>query len=224
MAPSMSFSKTNYDMKNFLWLFLLAPIWNLQGQDNSTLSKMEKTYKGYLMACDNSNGEKAVNYLDSNSLVFFELLLHHLWYADSLALEKLSMSERWTVLFVRHIVPKERILAFTPHSLAVCVVGEIGSPGSYVEEGYELGNLRIEGNKAFAKLVVRGEFADPELEFTKEHGHWKISLIPFMREAESSLPGHFNKKGNYSEKAFHVWFLESLTDKPVDPVIWKPVK
>jgi hypothetical protein len=211
-------------MKNILWLLLLAPLWNLHGQNNSTLSRLEKTYKGYLTACDKGNGEKAVSYLDSNSIVFFELMLHHLWYADSMALEKLSMSERWSVLFVRHLVSKERIIAFTPHSLAVCVLGETGSLGSYVREGYNLGDLRIEGNKAFAKLVFQDKTIDPEFEFTNEHGHWKISLIPFMRDAESSIPRNFNKKGNYSEKALHLWLLESFSDKPVEPKIWEPIK
>jgi len=211
-------------MKSILWLFLLIPFPGLHGQDNSTLSRLEKTYKGYLTACENSDGEKALSYLDSNSLVLFELMLHQLWYADSMTLEKLSMSERWTVLFVRHIVPKERIITFTPHSFAVCVLGETGAPGSYINEGYELGNLRIEGNKAFAKLVFQHKTIDPEFEFTKEHGHWKISLIPFMRDAESSIPRNFNKKGIYSEKAFHLWLLESFSDKPLDPMIWEPIK
>jgi hypothetical protein len=71
--------------------------------------------------------------------------------------------------------------------------------------------------------MIKGNPKDPEYEFTKENGRWKISLFPFMDYAEISLARSF-KWVNHDDKAFNMWLIESFTGKPVDPAIWMAVK
>jgi len=209
-------------MKNLILLLCLTPCFCLHGQESSTLSKLEKTYKGFMTACDENNGTKAIQFLDHNSMVFFELMLNDLWYADSIALEKLPLSERHTILLLRQTVSQEKLISFTPRTLAIYALGEI-TPGSYVREGYTLGDLREVNSKAYARLIMREYHLDPEFEFTKEKGHWKLSLIPFLKDAETRLPARF-KKANTTDKDFILFLLESYSDKPISPEIWNPVK
>ena len=209
-------------MKNLILLLCLTPCFCLHGQESSTLSKLEKTYKGFMTACDEGNGEKAIQYLDHNSMVFFELMLNDLWYADSTSLEKLPVAEKHTILILRQTVPQEKLISFIPRTLAIYVLGEI-TPGSYVRGGYKLGELREENSKAFARLLVRDFYVDPEFEFTKENGHWKLSLIPFLQDAETHLLARY-KKANTSEKDFILFLMESYSDKPISPEIWNPIK
>jgi len=168
------------------------------------------------------NGEKALNYLDNNSTKFFELMLNDLWYADSVNIEKLPIAEKHCILISRHLLPEEKLISFNAHSFAVYVLGEIGI-GSYVQEGYTLGYLRTEKDKAFASLMFQGHPLDPEFEFSQEKGRWKISLMPFMMDTESRIPARFYK-GSTSDKGFISFLLESYSDKPISPDIWKPVK
>jgi hypothetical protein len=210
-------------MKNLIWLFFLTPCIGLHGQENSTLSKLEKTYKGFMTACDDRNGEKALKYMDHNSKVFFELMLNDLWYADSVTLEKLPIAEKHIILIMRQSVPYEKLVSFTPHSFAIYVLDEIGPPGSYAREGYSLVDFRKENSKAYARLIMREFHLDPEFEFTKEKGRWKLSLIPFIQDTESRLPARW-KKRDTTEKDFIVFLVESYSDMPMSPEIWNPVK
>jgi hypothetical protein len=210
-------------MKNLIWLFFLTTSLNLHGQENSTVSKLEKTYKGFMTSCDKGKGEKALRYLDHNSMVFFELMLNDLWYADSVTLEKLPLAERHSILLLRQLFPREKLSSFTPQTFPVFVIDEIGPPGIYLDEGYSLGDIREVNNKAFARLKVRDFNADPEFEFTKENGHWKLSILPFIKEAESCIHRRFIKNNN-SDKEFISFLISSYSDQPIDPNIWKATK
>lgn len=210
-------------MKNLFSLFFLVTGLSLYGQDNSTLSKLEATYKGFMVSCDKQDGKKALSYLDNDSKVFFELLLNNLWYADSLTIEKLSREERMLILLTRQMNTSAQLVAFTPKSYAIYILSTVGPPGVSCPEGYILGNLRQEVDKAYARLIVRGNPIDPEYEFTRENGRWKISLIPFMQYAEVSINRQI-KRGNGSDQAFNFWMIESFSGKPIDPKIWMAVK
>jgi hypothetical protein len=210
-------------MKNCLWLLFIMPCLYLHSQDNSTLSKLEATYKGYMVACDKGKGKKAFGYLDHNSKVYFELMLNDLWYADSMTLEKLPMDERLLILIIRQINAHEKLESFNPQSFAVYVLGEVAPPGLYTREGYTLGELREEENMAYARLMVNGNPVDPEFIFTKENGHWKMSLIPFLQDATSHITARL-KKSNTAEKEFNLFMIESFSNEPISPDIWKPTK
>ena len=210
-------------MKNLLCIVLLTTGFSLYSQNNSTLSKLEATYKGYMISCDKGDGKKALSYLDNNSKVFFELLLYNLWYADSITIERMSTSERCLILLIRQLNTPEQILSFQPNSFAIYVLSTVGPPGVSSPEGFTLGNLRKEGDKAYAKLIVRGNPREPEYEFTKENDQWKISLIPFMQYAEISLGKRFQRK-HTSDRGLNLFLIEGFSGKPIDPAIWHPVK
>ena len=182
--------------------------------------ELEKCFSAYKAAILNNKGEDAVKYLDSHSMDYFTMILEKVQGADSVAIEALSLSDKFNVLVIRHLATKKDILAFTPATMTAFAFNN-GMGGQTNLEASTLGKAKIKGNNAKAYLMVDGKKTNTEYEFNLEDGQWKIDITASMAKAETEMKDMLQGK---DENEFIFVMLELMNGKVPTNSIWKKIK
>ena len=204
-------------MKTSLCLFLLLFSFFLHAQDN--VSTINEVFTSYQAAVVNDKGIEAAQYLDSHSIAYFNKILENVRSADSVALESLSLPEKFNVLMVRHLSTKKEIMALTPQKLAAFNYTH-GWGGKDDLQDATLGKVKIKNNTATAPLVKDGKKTDTTYTFYLEGSEWKIDITPFVHEGEKDFQDMLQGK---SENEFIFGMLELMSGKTPSRSIWKKV-
>jgi hypothetical protein len=200
----------------FFCSFFIAPI----GWDQGNPPDLENCFAAYQTAVLHKQGDEAVKYLDSHSMDYFKMILEKVQGADSLAIEALSLPDKFNVLMIRQLASKKQILSFTPVTMTAFGFNH-GMGGSGKLEGATLGKAKIKGNTAKAYLIQNGKKTTSAFEFNKEDGQWKIDVTPLIRESETEIKDMLQGK---NENEFIFDMLELMTGKAPTAAIWKKVK
>lgn len=86
-------------------------------------------------------------------------------------------------------------------------------------EGNTLGEVRIEGDRAYAPMLVQGEPAGADWEFVRTDGGWTFDLaagFPLVNEALRQVA----VDGDMTEDEFIFTAVEMVTGSPVDASVW----
>ncbi|MGW0159287.1 hypothetical protein ACWDUN_08170 [Mycobacterium sp. NPDC003323] len=87
-------------------------------------------------------------------------------------------------------------------------------------EGNTLGEVRIEGDRAYAPMLVEGEPAGADWEFVRTPAGWTFDLaagFPLINEALSQVA----TDGGMTEDEFIFQAVEMVTGTPVDASVWE---
>ena len=204
-------------MKSILFCFSFILSHQVLGQGNPP--ELDKCFTSYQSAMLNDQGAEAVKYLDSHSMDHFKMILEKVKGADSLAIEALSVSDKFNVLVIRHMATKKEILAFTPATMTAFAFNH--GMGKSNLEGATLGKSKIKNNNAKAFLMVDGKKTDEEYEFNLEDGQWKIDITPSMAKAELEMKDMLEGQ---DENEFIFGMLELMSGKTPTHSIWKKIK
>ena len=204
-------------MKSMLFCFSLILSHQVLGQGNPP--ELDKCFTAYQSAMLNDQGAEAVKYLDSHSMDHFKMILEKVKGADSLAIEALSVSDKFNVLVIRHMATKKEILAFTPATMTAFAFNH--GMGKSNLEGATLGKAKIKGNNAKAPLMKEGKKTDEEYEFNLEDGQWKIDITAPMAKAELEMKEMLMGQ---NENEFIFGMLELMSGKTPTHSIWKKIK
>jgi hypothetical protein len=204
-------------MKTILFCLSFIIAHYVQGQGNPP--ELDKSFAAYQSAILNDKGAEAVKYLDSHSMDHFKMILEKVLGADSLAIEALSLSDKFNVLVIRHMATKKEILAFTPATMTAFAFNH--GMGKSDLEGATLGKAKIKGNNAKVPLMKDGKKTDEEYEFNLEEGHWKIDITSSMAKAELEMKEMLMGQ---DENEFIFGMLELMSGKTPTNSIWKKIK
>lgn len=187
--------------------------------DQQAIKDAFAIYKNAIM---NDRETDAIAYMDIRTLDYYKHILSLVKSADSITLDSQHLLDKFTVLNIRHIATKKQILAFDDKSIIAFVIKN-GMMGKNTLEGFELGKITIKDKTAKALILEDGAKSNKFYNFYKDGSQWKIdftSLFP----AEEKETMQVIKNSGKSENEFMIGMLEIMSDKKVNPNIWKKIK
>lgn len=182
--------------------------------------QVRNAFENYKAAMQNHDGEKAVKFVDSRTIQYYDDMLELIKTADSAKMETLSILDKSLVFTIRHEVPKEGILSFDGKSLFAY---EVKNERVRLKNAadYSISEITINENFAKGQLITkRGTPID--FHFYKEGGQWKInltSMFPILKMGLKMAAAFVGQE----ENEFLFSSLEMTTGKKPGPEIWEPM-
>ena len=188
----------------FLLLFLLGmgSCQTTEREKAAIKSSFEK-YKQAILAEDYS---KVVDCLDHRTLSYYEDLRRQALEADSPTVAALPVLDEIMVLYVRALATREA-LDKLDSSTFLQFIFKNGLLEKKNFLGVELGAVKLEKQFAVAEILtatiqrdlasdrIQNREGIPTLEFYKEAGTWKLSLVALMQDLNRYMSAAFAEKG-----------------------------
>ncbi len=128
------------------------------GQTNDE-QLVRECFAGYKSAILNDKDSKVVEYVDSQTLRYYQDILDKAQSADSLEVNRMNIMDKLMVFSIRHRASRKDLLKFAGKELFVYSIKE-GVVEKNNLENNEVGHVEVEGDFAKGRLVVNG-FAAP---------------------------------------------------------------
>ncbi len=184
--------------------------------------RVRAAFERYREAVLARDGAAALDAVDARTVDYYRQSVDLALDADSAAVASLPFLDELMVLTLRHRVPPDTLRAFDGASAFVYGV-EQGwiSPSSVRRQ--RLGRVTVAGDSARAELAVDGESV-PEVAFAfaRERGDWRLDLTSVTALAGASLRAQAAAL-DLTEGAYIALLLETVSGRPVKPVLWRPV-
>ncbi len=183
---------------------------------------VQECFAGYKSAIMEDRGGEAVQYVDSRTIGYYDMILRLTKTADSAAMDTLSLLDKLMVLSIRHRLTREEITATDGRGLLVYAIqkGMIGK-GSVASN--DIGTITVEDTFARAQLVADGKRAPYHFHFYKEDGQWKIDLTALFPLAATAFSQMAQTSG-LPDNEFLIDILGRLTGVSPSSDIWEPVQ
>lgn len=204
-------------MMRYLLLFLVlalvacesnAPESNKNPGSTDAEQAIRTTFEAYKAAVDAKNGEKVTALLDKETLEYYQELLQHTREADSSLLVTLPLSERLTILRLRHRLPADSLWQFERDDLVHYWI-EQGLDNQNMAEVPALANIKVEGDWAEGEVPAEGQVRAVQFYFNRQGEEWKISLLNLFSMSNQILQNAF-EGSDLSEKVFLTTLLERM--------------
>ncbi len=104
---------------------------------------------------------------------------------DSLAIDRMNILDKLTVLTARHYISDEKLLVMDGSSFLKYAIDQ-GMVGKNSVMNIEVDEVEVNGSFAKARLYSNGVKSPAFFEFNKEKGKWKIDITSVF---ESSISG-----------------------------------
>src|SRR3954463_15548341 len=109
-------------MKNTLLLFITILLFSCKSADKP--ENIKQAFEKYRLAILAGKGEEAVTLLDSTTIAYYSNILDISKKSDSLQIDSLNVLYKFTVLAVKHITPKEKLLSMDAEELIIFSIKE----------------------------------------------------------------------------------------------------
>lgn len=175
------------------------------------------------------DGHGFAKLLTARSIPYYDRILEAANTYRAPQVAQLSAIERYIVLTVRHRIPLEERRSLDGRALLVRMISEGWNLNDEDESDnlLRLGEVRIKGEYARARVIYEGKSTGFWFEFIKENGHgqpdptgtWKLddpSCDPFYNDTIAA----FAREIGMSEDDAMVLAEERDTGRPVRPDIW----
>lgn len=187
-------------------------------------TKVKACFDGYKAAVMDMNGQEAFTFINKKTKDYYEDILAKALDADSMAVEKMNLADKFTIIQLRLILTAEKIKKMDAERFFIFAVKE-GLIGKASVEHIEMGDISVDGNQASGKFISRGKPADFSFSFDKEQGNWKLdltSLFPYSAQALKLMI----ERGKYEENDFLLRILSSLVPdgKKLGMNLWHPME
>jgi len=190
-----------------------------QGSDQETaIRACFNSYKTSVLA---GNGEEAVQFVDANTLAYFEKMLELALHGEAATVKGLSALDKLMVLLVRFQIEPELLSQMDGRQLYVYSIDE----GLVDREGMAangIGKVTVNDGHAEGDHVANGVRSDLKYAFHLEDGEWKLditSIYPAMEIAIKLMA----RNSRMNENDYLLFIVELDEDKKVTPEIWQPL-
>lgn len=204
-----------------LSLFFLVSCNNSRRNKIEEAKAVQKCFENYKTAILNADGKTALNFVDVNTINYYDQMLKYALTAKKEDVMKLTFSNRLMVLSLRHRIDPARLKTMTGKSLFVYTVNN-GMIGKTSVRGVEIGRVGTKKKRAKAEVKVRGKKAPYFFYFNRENEQWKIDLTQLRPHTEKALKKMIESLG-MNENDYIFQTLGTLTGKEPDESIWKPL-
>ena len=154
-------------------------------QENVQEREIRSVFSSLKSAVALNNGKDAVNYIDSNTVVYYNFLLDKTLHADSLDLDTMSAIHKVMIYTLRDGVSETYLESMNGVKLFQFLVdNELLSRSTILRTN--IGDVLVDGNKALGQLLYPGNESPYYLKFNKEDGLWKLdatSLLPLTAQS-----------------------------------------
>lgn len=210
----------------FLLLYVLIGLFACNSDEPSEAEKSEETriratFKEYKIAVQEKDGKKAVSLLDSGTLNYYGELLQQIRSADSASIATFRLTDKVTLLTLRHRLSAREIWTFDKAALLAYAVKE-GLLGRDAEEIPDLDIVEVKGSWAEAKIEAKGGARAIDFYFSKEEEAWKLSLLNIFNMSDQMFQKAVANSG-LDEQEFLRLALEQMHGGALKADIFNPV-
>ncbi len=182
---------------------------------------VRECFAGYKSAILKDKGLKAVEYVDSQTLKYYQDMLDKAKSADSVEVNGMNIMDKLMVFSVRHRTSRKDILKFDGKELLVYSIKE-GMVGKNSVENNKIGRVEVEGDFAKGQLVTNGSAVPMYFHFYKEQGYWKIDLTSIFPIAMDVFQKMSDESG-LDENEYLLLLLELTTGEKPTAKIWETI-
>ncbi|AFU70546.1 hypothetical protein P700755_003981 [Psychroflexus torquis ATCC 700755] len=182
---------------------------------------VRESFNSYKTSILNDKGEKAVDFVDSKTISYYNEILETTKKADSLTVNSLGILDKLMVISIRYRTSKRDILSFNGKELLIYAIKE-GMVGKNSVMNTEIGDVEIDGNFAKGQLISKGQKTPFYFHFYKESNIWKIDLTSIFPEGAMAFKKMIEDNGE-EENQYLIQLLEMITGKKPVNEIWKPI-
>jgi hypothetical protein len=209
-------------MKKLLLLLFLTLISQLIFAQKGEEKLVRKAFDNYRSSILTDRGEDAVTYVDSNTIAYYNDILHSARTSDSLAVDSMNVLDKLMVLSIRYRTPKKDLKSFDGRSLLVYAIKE-GMVGKSSVQNIEIGDVEMHGDVAKGYMMSYGEPSPLYFEFNKEDEAWKIDLTSIFSVSVVAFDRMIKESGQ-SENEYFEHILKLITGKDSLNPMWQPLK
>ncbi len=178
-------------------------------------------FDGYKKAILDQDGEKAVTFVDQNTLDYYGKMLDLALRGHRGTVRARTTADRLMILFIRHRIPLESAKQMTGESLFAHAVDE-GWIGRESVITNELGDIAVSGTSGTGVHISAGEESPIKWVFQKEGDRWKMDLTAVMPIADQALKQIIQESG-LPDDEFLTEIIEAVSGKEVDDTVWDPM-
>ncbi len=187
----------------------------------SDISQIQDCFQNYKAAVLSLDGERAANLVDNSTVEFYSNLLDKVKHFDSLQLEKESLTTKFEVFKIRHMITPTEIHGMNGKQLLTTLINH-GISGSGNFEKYTLGDIEIRNDSAEAQKLSNNKLIPFRYLFIKEDTFWKIRSAASNPASDIAFKQLALNKG-VTENEYIYELLEEISRKKPSPDIWKPI-
>lgn len=200
-------------------LFLLSTV--SATADTTDSKQVKQVYEQYRYAILNDDGKLAFQCIDSRTKSYYGQLLNWTVNDDSIALEKHSLVDKFTVLAIRAKASKEELLGFDSSTLFMYAVNK-GMVGKNGVAKQAIGDPVIDSTFAKAPLIINGKNSSTYFHFYKENNEWKINISYLLTAANTAFRNMLDET-DQTENEFIMDLLRIMEGREQNATIWLPV-
>lgn len=193
---------------------------SMQVQNQEDLVK--EAFNNYKSSILNDKGKDAVNYVDTNTIKYYEKILELVKNANHKEISSLSLLDKVMVVLIRHTISKEDILSFDGRKLLIYAI-ENGMVGKDSVMNNSIGKVSVDQNFAKGEMLVNGKKSSVYSHFYKENGVWKVDLTSIFDVSNMAFKKMVEESGE-TEDDFIFLIIESSSGKKPNSNIWEPLK
>lgn len=202
-------------------LFVLVLFSNFSFAQTLESDDIRKSFNDYKAAILVSDGNKAVTYVDGNTIAYYDKILENTLNSDSLGISNLEMIDRVVILMVRQSTTVSELETMDGNSLFVYAVDN-GLVGKNSVQNNAIGKVDVNGDSAKATLTMNGESTETAFDYHLQDGTWKIDLTSIFPEAEIAFKSLAKSSGK-SENEYIMMVIQFVTNEKPKPNIWQPL-
>lgn len=205
--------------KNLLYIVTLFVVHFAFGQDKD---QVIQTFNAYKSAILENKGTQASELISERTKDFYDLMIQHALESDSATVDDLPFFDKFTVLIMRHSIPKDQLLVMDSKGFFKYSVEH-----DYFEKesiiGAKMIEVTVEGNFAQCKMMLNNEEVPYPFNFYKENDKWQFDLISLMKVTTGYLVDFINSSDyTVNDLIFEALFRQN--GKPPKPSIWQPMR
>jgi len=205
----------------FIIITILSIFIRVQSFAQATEQLVKNSFENYKKAILTDNANAALDEVDSRTKKYYRDLLAKIKTLDSAAVEKLPVVDKFTLLVIRHKLPKEEVLNMEGNDLFLYAI-ESGMVGKNSVSDNTIGKVTIDGEFAKGQLVSKGKEVPFFIHFYKEDSKWRFNLTSLFPLANMSFKKLVADSGK-SQTKFLTDLIEMMTGVKPEASIWKPL-
>jgi len=189
---------------------------------NSEELLVKQTFERYKSAILNNDGDAAYELVDKNTRDWYSITLDRVLTLDRDQIMKLGTLDKMQVIFLRHLISKDKLLQMTPEAMFKYAVDH-GWVGKNSVSGIQVGKVDIQGKFATGVVRSNGQNSPLRFHFYKERGTWRIDLTELKKWSEAAFASQIEQSGE-TEMDYIFKLAQIVSGKPVQDSIWSPLK
>jgi hypothetical protein len=181
-------------------------------------SAVRAAYEGYRQALLDRDGRAAAALVSDSTIEYFQSLAAIAGTGGPEGIRARSLNDRLTIALLRVRRPPAELARMDGRELFAFGV-EAGLFDSSSVADIRLGGVRVEGDRALAQLVIRGEASRLVYEFVRAGADWRLDVGPALLVANTVLK-QLVRQASVPEDQFIFQMVESVSGQRVDASIF----